>query len=111
MTTYFPDQPIVRGSDVIYRPAGNAGEFLSTNGSGVGSWAPAASGTIYAGSWYHGGAGKIKSSRKSDFQTRRSRISSDENNNFNSDAGAAKSGAAKRRAHGLWRRRRRRRRC
>jgi DNA repair photolyase len=30
---YFPDQPIVRGADVIYRPAGNAGEYapLATN--------------------------------------------------------------------------------
>ena len=27
MTVYFPDQPIVRGADVIYRPAGNAGEY------------------------------------------------------------------------------------
>ena len=30
---YFPDQPIVKGADVIYRPAGNAGEYapLATN--------------------------------------------------------------------------------
>lgn len=30
---YFPDQPNVRGADVIYRPAGNAGEYapLATN--------------------------------------------------------------------------------
>lgn len=27
MPEYFPDQPIVRGRDVIYRPAGNAGEY------------------------------------------------------------------------------------
>lgn len=33
MTQYFPDQPIVKGADVIYRPAGNAGEYapLATN--------------------------------------------------------------------------------
>ncbi len=33
MSEYFPDQPIVRGADVIYRPAGNAGEYapLATN--------------------------------------------------------------------------------
>lgn len=33
MTKYFDDQPIVRGADVIYRPAGNAGEYapLATN--------------------------------------------------------------------------------
>lgn len=33
MTTHFPDQPIVKGADVIYRPAGNAGEYapLATN--------------------------------------------------------------------------------
>lgn len=33
MPEYFPDQPIVRGADVIYRPAGNAGEYapLATN--------------------------------------------------------------------------------
>lgn len=33
MTKYFEDQPIVKGSDVIYRPAGNAGEYapLATN--------------------------------------------------------------------------------
>lgn len=31
--TYFPDQPIVKGADVIYRPAGQAGEYapLATN--------------------------------------------------------------------------------
>lgn len=30
---YFPDQPVIRGADVIYRPAGNAGEYapLATN--------------------------------------------------------------------------------
>lgn len=30
---HFPDQPIVKGADVIYRPAGNAGEYapLATN--------------------------------------------------------------------------------
>lgn len=30
---YFPDQPVVKGADVIYRPAGNAGEYspLATN--------------------------------------------------------------------------------
>lgn len=33
MPEYFPDQPIVKGADVIYRPAGNAGEYapLATN--------------------------------------------------------------------------------
>lgn len=33
MPQYFPDQPIVKGADVIYRPAGNAGEYapLATN--------------------------------------------------------------------------------
>jgi DNA repair photolyase len=33
MSEYFPDQPIIRGADVIYRPAGNAGEYapLATN--------------------------------------------------------------------------------
>lgn len=33
MPFYSPDQPIVRGRDVIYRPAGNAGEYapLATN--------------------------------------------------------------------------------
>lgn len=33
MSKYFPDQPIVPGADVIYRPAGNAGEYapLATN--------------------------------------------------------------------------------
>lgn len=33
MSEYFPDQPIVKGADVIYRPAGNAGEYapLATN--------------------------------------------------------------------------------
>ncbi len=33
MTKYFDDQPIVKGADVIYRPAGNAGEYapLATN--------------------------------------------------------------------------------
>lgn len=33
MPVYFDDQPIVRGQDVIYRPAGNAGEYapLATN--------------------------------------------------------------------------------
>lgn len=33
MSNYFPDQPIIRGADVIYRPAGNAGEYapLATN--------------------------------------------------------------------------------
>lgn len=33
MTKYFPDQPIIKGADVIYRPAGNAGEYapLATN--------------------------------------------------------------------------------
>ncbi len=33
MPEYFPDQPIVKGGDVIYRPAGNAGEYapLATN--------------------------------------------------------------------------------
>lgn len=33
MGEYFPDQPIVKGADVIYRPAGNAGEYapLATN--------------------------------------------------------------------------------
>jgi DNA repair photolyase len=33
MSKYFDDQPIVRGADVIYRPAGNAGEYapLATN--------------------------------------------------------------------------------
>lgn len=33
MTNHFPDQPIVKGADVIYRPAGNAGEYapLATN--------------------------------------------------------------------------------
>jgi DNA repair photolyase len=33
MSEHFPDQPIVKGADVIYRPAGNAGEYapLATN--------------------------------------------------------------------------------
>lgn len=33
MTKYFDDQPIIKGADVIYRPAGNAGEYapLATN--------------------------------------------------------------------------------
>ena len=33
MSEYFPDQPIVKGADVIYRPSGNAGEYapLATN--------------------------------------------------------------------------------
>jgi hypothetical protein len=33
MSGYFPDQPIVKGADVIYRPKGNAGEYapLATN--------------------------------------------------------------------------------
>lgn len=33
MTKYFDDQPVVKGADVIYRPAGNAGEYapLATN--------------------------------------------------------------------------------
>jgi DNA repair photolyase len=33
MTRYFEDQPVVPGADVIYRPAGNAGEYapLATN--------------------------------------------------------------------------------
>lgn len=33
MSEYFPDQPKVRGADVIYRPKGNAGEYapLATN--------------------------------------------------------------------------------
>lgn len=33
MSKYFDDQPIVKGADVIYRPAGNAGEYaaLATN--------------------------------------------------------------------------------
>lgn len=33
MSKHFDDQPIVRGADVIYRPAGNAGEYapLATN--------------------------------------------------------------------------------
>jgi DNA repair photolyase len=33
MSGYFPDQPIVPGADVIYRPKGNAGEYapLATN--------------------------------------------------------------------------------
>jgi DNA repair photolyase len=33
MPFYFPDQPIIKGADVIYRPAGNAGEYapLATN--------------------------------------------------------------------------------
>lgn len=33
MSSYFPDQPVVKGADVIYRPAGQAGEYapLATN--------------------------------------------------------------------------------
>jgi len=33
LSKYFDDQPIVKGADVIYRPAGNAGEYapLATN--------------------------------------------------------------------------------
>jgi DNA repair photolyase len=33
MNEHFPDQPIVKGADVIYRPSGNAGEYapLATN--------------------------------------------------------------------------------
>jgi DNA repair photolyase len=33
MSKYSPDQPIIKGADVIYRPAGNAGEYapLATN--------------------------------------------------------------------------------
>jgi DNA repair photolyase len=33
MSNHFPDQPIIKGADVIYRPAGNAGEYapLATN--------------------------------------------------------------------------------
>lgn len=33
MSGYFPDQPVIKGADVIYRPKGNAGEYapLATN--------------------------------------------------------------------------------
>lgn len=33
MSNYFPDQPVVKGADVIYRPSGQAGEYapLATN--------------------------------------------------------------------------------